>query len=84
MVMSQFVKFSSWLNPLEQCSDHFFLAVFASQWGINEDPTVWLDGARSRPKYVFKNNMNLTTLKIGPIHTLHLSSPSRVLGGGGQ
>ncbi len=25
-------------------------------WGINKDPTLWVDGARLSPKYVFKNN----------------------------
>ncbi len=35
-------------------------------WGITKDPTVWLDGARSPPKYVFKNNMSLENLKIWP------------------
>jgi len=33
-------------------------------------PAVWLDEARPSPKYVFKNNMNLTSSKIGPVLTL--------------
>jgi hypothetical protein len=37
---------------------------FASQGGINKDPTVWLDGARPPPKYIFKNNMSSTNSKI--------------------
>ncbi len=35
-------------------------------WGINKDATIWLDGARPPPKYVFKNNMSLTNSKIRP------------------
>ncbi len=25
--------------------------------GINKDPTVWVDGARPHPDYIFKNNI---------------------------
>ena len=35
-------------NSLELCPDQ--------PGGSNKDPTVWLDGARPHPKYVFKNN----------------------------
>jgi hypothetical protein len=54
-IMSYIVKFCSLSNPLELCPDHFF------SWpgGINKYSTVWLDGARPPPKYIFKNNMSL-------------------------
>jgi hypothetical protein len=62
MEMSEIVNFFSWSNPLELCSDNF------SGWlwhlgGINKN-TVWLDGTRPPPKYVFKNNLSLTNSKI--------------------
>ncbi len=36
------------LVKLELCSDHFF-SCSASQGLLNNDPTIWLDGARSPP-----------------------------------
>ncbi len=46
-----------------QATDHF------PGWlhwpgAINKDPPVWLDGSRSPPKYIFKNNMSSTNSKI--------------------
>jgi len=38
---------------LELGSDHFHNCLH-QPGGINRDPTVWLDGARPHPKYVFK------------------------------
>jgi hypothetical protein len=38
--------------------------------GFNKDPTISLDRARPPPKYVYKNNMSLTNLKIWPAETL--------------
>ncbi len=34
---------------------------FSMPGNINNDPTVWLDGARPPFKYVFKNNMSFVT-----------------------
>jgi len=38
--------------------------------GISKDPNVWLDGDRPPPKFIFKNDMSLTNLKIGHTQTL--------------
>ncbi len=61
--MSEFVEFLSLSNPSELCSENF------PDWlcqpeDINKDQTVWLDGARPPPKYVFNNNISLTNSKI--------------------
>jgi hypothetical protein len=40
-----------------QARDHF-PGWFYWAGDINKDPTVWLDGARPPPKYVFQNNMS--------------------------
>jgi hypothetical protein len=63
MVFSEFVKFLSLSNPLQLCSDHFSDRL-CEPGGINMDPTLWLNGARPSPKYVFKNNMSLSNSKI--------------------
>jgi len=34
--------------------------------GINKDYTIWLGGVRPPPKYIFKNKLSLTNLKIWP------------------
>ncbi len=67
---NELVKFSGWSNPLDWCSDHFPCWL---HWpgDINKDLTVWLDGARLPPKYVFKNAKSLMNLKIWPTWTLH-------------
>ncbi len=41
-----------------------FPAGFTCQGGIIKDSTVWLNGARQSPNYVFKNNISLTNSKI--------------------
>ncbi len=33
------------------------------------DPTLWLDGARPPPKYIWKNSMSSTNSKIDPTWT---------------
>jgi len=68
-VMSELVKFLSLSNPLARWSDHF------PDWlchpgGINKNPSVWLDGVRPSPKYVFKNNISSKNSKIWPTGTL--------------
>jgi hypothetical protein len=55
---------------LELCSDHFPSWLHQPE-GINKDPTVWLDGARPPPKYVFKNNVILANSKFWHTQTLH-------------
>ncbi len=58
--MHKLAKFLILSNPMELGSNHF------PSWpeGINKDPTVWPDGARLPPKYIFKNNMSMTNSKI--------------------
>ncbi len=63
VVISELVKFFCLSNPLELRSDHFPAGLCRS-WGIKKDPTIWLDGARPPPKYVFKNFMCLANSKI--------------------
>ncbi len=69
-VMSELIKFLSLSNPLELCS-HPFPSRLCRPGGINEDPTIWLDGTRPSPKYIFKNNMSLTNSKNLLTCTLH-------------
>ncbi len=45
--------------------------------GINKDPTVWLDGARTPPTYVFKKYEFKKLLKILPTRILHFLLPQR-------
>jgi len=54
--MPELVHFLSLSNPLELCSDHF-LGLLCQSGGINEDPTVGLDGARS-PLCTFSNELD--------------------------
>ncbi len=63
MVMSKLVKFMSLSNLSELCSHHF-PGWLNQPGGINKDPTIWLDEARSLPKYIFKNNINSTNTEI--------------------
>ncbi len=70
--MSELVKFSCLSNPMYLCSDHFPSQLCQTR-GINKGHTVWLDGARPPPKYVFKNDMssiNLNTLQLRPYDNL--------------
>jgi hypothetical protein len=46
---------------------------------INNDPTVWLDGARPPSKYVFKNNMSLSYFNIDLFLSLSVRNASRSL-----
>ncbi len=55
LTVSELVKFLSLSNPLELCSD-LFPRRLCRPVGISKDQTVWLDGARPPPRYVFKNN----------------------------
>ncbi len=57
------VKFSIMSKPSELCSDHF-PSQLHRPGGINKDLTVWLDGGRPSPKYIFKKNMSSTNSKI--------------------
>jgi hypothetical protein len=63
--MSEFDEFLSLSNPLEQCSDHF-AAWLCQPVDINNDHSVWLDGARPPLKYILNNNMTFTNSKIQP------------------
>ncbi len=44
--------------------------------GINKDTTVWLDGARPPPTYIFKNTLSLTNSKIRPFNHIHITQES--------
>ncbi len=68
LVMSESVKFFSLSNPLELRPDHF-PGWICKPGGINEDPTVWINGVRPPPKYVFKNNASSINSKIQPTQT---------------
>jgi hypothetical protein len=59
----ELVKFLYLSNPLKLRSDHL-PSRQSRPWGINKDPTVWLDGTEPPPKYVFKNDISLTNSKI--------------------
>ncbi len=61
--MTELVEFLRWSNPLELCLDHF-PGQLSSPGCINKDPTVWLDGARPPPKYIFKIKMSLKNSKV--------------------
>ncbi len=58
-VMPKLAKFLCLSNPLELCSDHFSHQLC---WpgGINKDNTIWQDGARRLPKYIFRNKISLS------------------------
>ncbi len=72
MVMSELLKFLSLSNPSDLCSD-LFIAKLCRPGVINKDPTVWLNGARPHPKYVYKNKMSLTNSKFDQIGHLLLN-----------
>jgi hypothetical protein len=63
LVISKLVKFSSLVESTRAMSRSFSRPALPAG-GIDTDPTVWLDGAKSPLKYVFKNNMGLTNSKI--------------------
>ncbi len=63
LVMCKLFKFSSLSNPLKLRWDHL-PSRQSRPWGNNKDPTVWLDGARPPPRYVFRNDMILRNSKI--------------------
>jgi hypothetical protein len=73
--MSKLAKFLSLANPSELCSDHF-PGWLKQPRGINKDPTIRLDEARSLPKYVFKNNVSATNTEIWTLNTQCPKSPN--------
>ncbi len=54
--MLALIKFLSLSNPSQPCSVHF-PSCLCRQRGTNKDPSVWLDGARPLPKYIYINNI---------------------------
>ncbi len=53
---------SSTTSKVENLTQDFEVCPPRLRWprGINKDLTVWLNGARPLPKYIFKNNMSST------------------------
>ncbi len=55
----------SWSNRFEAMLRSFSQAAWLSQpGGINNDPTIWLDGAGPPPSYQISNYMSLMNQKI--------------------
>jgi hypothetical protein len=71
LVMSKLAKFLSLSNPLELCSHHFPSRLHRSG-GTNEDPVVWLDGARPPNKYSLEIVMSVTESNPMSVLGVHL------------